>query len=570
MIMETKDNDKQNNNNPIFPNESDMQRIENIIKPYELDMQRIEKIDMQSIKTQFKLDMQRLEKNSKQLIDRKIKYLEDAKYSKEQVLQLRANNDSRLYQMPKVVNHTNEHAYVWENGKVGYFIPLEHSDFIKPRFGGGIKRDGKGLRFVQIHQDSSKTFDLSQSSNIIISGFGEYVLENWGKDLSNLFREYTVPKHEKRVEQWQIDNYPNKISKQMELQLLNELKEDEQNRWEKASISEFFTAGDKEGLNQRMDLYFDWFASCIREENDKAEKPLIDFIQSGMISNRWANGKAGEFKDRDDNCQYSFYEYEDFDDNCLYRFYKFDEAIRSLHRKPEQKNFPVLTCGFVGWLIKHWGTDTQTIYSGYLRTTLYQYETEHKTDADVLRRDLEREFYDQYRAKEEQWVKQSEGIFDFISDWEVNLINDYVQNYFEYVSKFETKTNPSPPPKAAKKLESNTNKDNVGKNQQYTFDTVKITNIYNFCINTGVLINTVISNVDFINAVNTANFKTIYAHAEQQESKGKCKYIIFILSKFIAGDGWYLKTAHSINTEPCKCSGINVPSGWKKKANTIK
>ncbi|MFZ4799798.1 MAG: hypothetical protein ACOYMA_20065 [Bacteroidia bacterium] len=48
------------------------------------------------------------------------------------------------------------------------------------------------------------------------------------------------------------------------------------------------------------------------------------------------------------------------------------------------------------------------------------------------------------------------------------------------------------------------------------------------------------------------------------------KYIIYILSKFITVDGWYLNTAHSINTEPSKCSGINAPSNWKNKANAIK
>jgi len=136
----------------------------------------------------------------------------------------------------------------------------------------------------------------------------------------------------------------------------------------------------------------------------------------------WANGKVGFF--------------HDFDNNCLYRFIE-DEAGRMGRDYTEaDRNLPVLICGFVAWLIKYWGTDTQNIYADYLQAKLNQYKTEHKNDADVFKRDLEREFYDQYRTKEEQWVKQSEAIFDFISEQEVNEIKKYVKYYFEYVDSF--------------------------------------------------------------------------------------------------------------------------------------
>ena len=97
----------------------------------------------------------------------------------------------------------------------------------------------------------------------------------------------------------------------------------------------------------------------------------------------------------------------------------------------------------------------------------------------------------------------------------------------------------------------------------------KITKIYNFCIDTGVISNS-ISNVNFINAVNNANFKNVFANAEQRNAKSKCKYIIYVLSSAVSAENWYQNTARSINTEPNKCSGINVPSDWKRQAKALK
>jgi hypothetical protein len=69
------------------------------------------------------------------------------------------------------------------------------------------------------------------------------------------------------------------------------------------------------------------------------------------------------------------------------------------------------------------------------------------------------------------------------------------------------------------------------------------TNVYNFCISTRVLDSNVISVVDFINAVCSADFKTIYNHAERRKSKSKCKYIIYALSRLITPKDWYSNRA---------------------------
>jgi hypothetical protein len=151
-------------------------------------------------------------------------------------------------------------------------------------------------------------------------------------------------------------------------------------------------------------------------------------------------------------------------------------------------------------------------------------------------------------------------------------VRKFLSDYVHDIGNLTVKTSQpqETQPEASEQAESDTNEVNAGKPKQYIFDISKITAVYSFCVKTKVLDGSAISNVDFINAVNEANFKTIHAHAEQQRSKSKCKYIIFLLSKFIVGGSWYLNTAHSINTEPNKCSGIGVPVRWKKEADTIK
>jgi predicted nucleotide-binding protein len=169
--------------------------------------------------------------------------------------------------------------------------------------------------------------------------------------------------------------------------------------------------------------------------------------QSRSEKKRWENGKIGYFDDPDNNCLYRFIELVERDGKLgdpIYSEYDKEnknwystEKGRGCYYKQNARRLPVLASGFVGWLIKHWGTDTQAIYSGYLQVRLDQYKTEHKNDADVFKRDLEREFYDQYRTQEEQWVKQSEAIFEFISKPEENQIKEYVKYYFDYVSQKE-------------------------------------------------------------------------------------------------------------------------------------
>lgn len=72
---------------------------------------------------------------------------------------------------------------------------------------------------------------------------------------------------------------------------------------------------------------------------------------------------------------------------------------------------------------------------------------------------------------------------------------------------------------------------------------------------------------EFRCCVSERNFSKIYN--SQNARCSKVKYTIYTISR-IAGKEWYLDTAHSINTEPQKCSGATVPKLWRKKLNSIR
>ena len=101
----------------------------------------------------------------------------------------------------------------------------------------------------------------------------------------------------------------------------------------------------------------------------------------------------------------------------------------------DRRKTPVLACGFVAYLINYFGDETKKIYENYFKLRLNEYKTKHKNAPDAFKRDFEKEFFDVHLSKEEEMIGQSEAIFEFISDDEVNIIKQYISNYIEYVKK---------------------------------------------------------------------------------------------------------------------------------------
>ena len=102
--------------------------------------------------------------------------------------------------------------------------------------------------------------------------------------------------------------------------------------------------------------------------------------------------------------------------------------------------------------------------------------------------------------------------------------------------------------------------------QEFEYNSEKITAIHSFC--NGTVFND-ISSHQFGEYVAQANFRDLYE--KEGTIKSKLKYIIYIISHSIDGEGWYKRAATSIGVTPSKCSGVNISNEtWKKQANTLK
>lgn len=95
-------------------------------------------------------------------------------------------------------------------------------------------------------------------------------------------------------------------------------------------------------------------------------------------------------------------------------------------------------------------------------------------------------------------------------------------------------------------------------------NTAYLRKVYNF-VNGDAFTN--ISFDEFNRCVAERDFSRMYHSDNALYSRIKCH--IFAISR-IAGIDWYRDAAHSINTEPQKCSGASVPKLWRKELLAIR
>ena len=308
----------------------------------------------------------------------------------------------------------------------------------------------------------------------------------------------------------------------------------------------------------------------LMRENNAHElyKSLYDFNSRTCV---WENGKYGHFVQ--------------FERTSLTE--KHGEGMRfvQLHKCIDRisddlffllwkENNKIIISGFGECVLRYWGNDLTTLCTKYTRIKYNETADQWKRDnyPNIINGKIELKLYDELKKTEkEKWGKST--IHEFFTQSDNEKLNQCMDVYFEWLDELinEIAWKQSEHTKEACQTKIGNDKESIGKAEQnrFSFRVASIERIYDFCISTKVLDSEIISNINFVNAVHSANFKAIHDHTSQIKSKSKCKYIIYVLSKFM-GEDWYLKTAHSINTEPNRCSGITVPLEWKKKVNAIK
>ena len=99
------------------------------------------------------------------------------------------------------------------------------------------------------------------------------------------------------------------------------------------------------------------------------------------------------------------------------------------------------------------------------------------------------------------------------------------------------------------------------EDSSFVYDNEKMLVIYNLC-------NSDVFNVsfkDFIAAVDSADFSSIFGKADTKKSK--MMFSISVMKNFVHSIDWYKKAAESIGSTPAKCSGANVKR-WADKINS--
>lgn len=346
-----------------------------------------------------------------------LKPAEIKSYTAEEVKLFRQCNDNRLYKT--LADVSSENPKIWENGRYGYFTQYEPNFLHIEKILNKI--DDLGLRFYQIDIDGKAV--VNQSKQILITGFGKYLLINWGNDLSDLMDKYVNDKYKKFAIQWRNDNFPNnKMGTNETIQFFNQLKINEKVKLEQITIKNYFSKIDNEKLEQALvafmkslDLRIEYAQSKMNMNNN-----LIQLVRTGRYSQNWVNAKPGGFRFYSNDCTYKFIEMTD----GLMTFVNYGE---------EDAKGLISAVGFTAYLINRFGEETHKIFDEYLHLKLNQYKNKHNNAPDAHKRDLEKEFLSNYPIQEEEWIKQSETIFEYITDKEVEALKEYIQNYREYV-----------------------------------------------------------------------------------------------------------------------------------------
>jgi len=309
----------------------------------------------------------------------------------------------------------------------------------------------------------------------------------------------------------------------------------------------------------------------LMRENNAHElyKSLYDFNSKTCV---WENGKYGHFVQFEGT---SLTEKHGEGIRFVQLHKCIDRISDDLYFLLRRTNNKIIISGFGECVLRYWGNDLTALCTEYTRIKYNEIADQWKMDnyPNLIDCKIELKLYNELKKTEkEKWEKST--IHEFFTQSDNEKLNQCVDVYFKWLDELinEIARKQSEHTKEAHQTKIGNDKESIWKAQQnrFSFRAATIERIYDFCIDSKVLESDIISKIDFINAVNEANFKAIHNHASQKKSKSKCKYIIYALSKFVVGEGWYLETAHSIDTEPNKCSGITVPIKWKDKADAIK
>jgi hypothetical protein len=149
---------------------------------------------------------------------------------------------------------------------------------------------------------------------------------------------------------------------------------------------------------------------------------LIENIQREAISNRWVNNKGAQFEHDNAGNHYRLIE---LTPDC--KTYLVGRTQRN------DSNCPVIVKGFIAYLIRNWGKSEKLIFDGYYKNCLNRFKQIESRKPGSSLRNLDNEFYVIHIKQEKENISFSKQINPYLSEPEIELINQYVTAYFIYI-----------------------------------------------------------------------------------------------------------------------------------------
>jgi hypothetical protein len=163
-----------------------------------------------------------------------------------------------------------------------------------------------------------------------------------------------------------------------------------------------------------------------QQPKENTEPNRLQMAKEAVITNKWANGEIAEMKYNSTEIwhQVAGYHYEG---DALYKNHP-DHVLDTV-------NFPVITKGLTAYLIQNLGKSEQLIFHNYYENRLNRFKQIESRKPGSSMRNLDAEFYPLHITQEKEFVKFSEQIHPYLSNADIELINQYIEAYFKYIEQ---------------------------------------------------------------------------------------------------------------------------------------
>jgi hypothetical protein len=150
-----------------------------------------------------------------------------------------------------------------------------------------------------------------------------------------------------------------------------------------------------------------------------------------VLTATWRNKRAG-----------GFLLFDSLPSNIHYRFQETDypDNKKFINGCEKHDNCKIVISGFIAFLISKWEESASDIYNAYYKCLLDEYKKNEQKRLDAYKDNLDQLFYEKHILDEQENVRLSQGIFAFLTKVEEDIIRKWVNAYFEYIKKFDTKS----------------------------------------------------------------------------------------------------------------------------------